>query len=347
MKFLGARYKSRDLKPPGTLREVGSSVSEISLIKYDSDSVEKKDLSIEDLKNIVINKKSNYWLHCNSTLDPNLLESIGEKFVIHPLLLENIQNPDQKPKFNDTEDFNFIILKTLGFVDKSIERNQIAIIYFKNLIITFSKNFSFSEIEERILLSKGKVRSKGSDYLLFALLDILIDSYYHHLDILEEEVIRVEEELQESSLGFNINNFLILRKNIELVKRTILPLTPIIEGLIKSKSPPISQNNLIYFKDLINSSSQVSDIIGTISTSLEGILNLSMNISSYKMNGIMKVLTIISTIFIPLTFLAGIYGMNFTNIPELGFKWSYPILIVVMIIIAILMIRFFKKRKWF
>lgn len=341
------KYLDKDFNPPGTIRKV-SAKNEVKVLftTYHKEHIKQETIDIKDLSSIEIKKSNNNWLHCNTTVDYQVLEEIGKKFEIHPLILENIQNTDQRPRLNDTEKFNFIVLKGFSFKDKQLSKNQVCIIFFDNLIITFSENNSFRSVEDRIINGKGKVRQKGCDYLLFSILDNLFDSYYNIIDSLDQELIALENNLLENNTLFDLNYYLKLKNNIDQVKRYINPLSNILNGLIASTRPPIEKTNIIYFKDLINSSNQLSETIAYLSSSIDNILNVSMSISSYKMNGIMKVLTIISTIFIPLTFIAGIYGMNFALMPELKFKWGYPAVLGLMCIVVVVMIRFFKKKKW-
>lgn len=343
------KYFGKDKLPPGTIREQNREFRnvEITQITYNSDSIKKISVHIDNIKDIVVEEDKNTWIHCPSTMNHQLLKEIGDKFKIHSLILENIQNIDHRPKFNDTEKFNFIIQKQLTISEHKLKRNHIGYIYFPNLIITFSNDHPFTVIEDRLLHKEGKVRDKGCDYLLFILLDLLSDEYYQLLDRIEKEVLIFESNLINEDYRLDIDKFLKVKSQIDSIKHDILPLPGIIEGISLSTRPPIDKENLIYFKDLLNNTIQITDLISATSNSIDDILNLSINISSYKMNGIMKILTIISTIFIPLTFIAGIYGMNFLNMPELKMKYAYPVTIAIMLGITVVMINFFKRKKWF
>lgn len=342
------KYLSKDKQPPGIIRKRNTSENPgITLISYNKESVSKKELKIIDIENLLLKKSENSWIHCSSTNNHIVLKAIGDKFNIHPLLLENIQNVDQRPRLNDTEDFNFIIIKSYTFDKEKLLKNNIAIIVFPQLIISFSENKSFEDINNRIIEGRGKIRSKKCDYLLYSLLDLISDEYYMVLDVLDQQTIALEETLIKKDYKFDITSYLLLKSQVDGIRRNISPVPSIIEGIINSKSPKINSENIIYYKDLLNVTTQLSDIINSMSSSMDNILNLSINISGFKMNGIMKVLTIISTIFIPLTFIAGIYGMNFVHMPELKHKLAYPIVVFVMCIIVIIMVRFFKKKNWF
>ena len=251
------------------------------------------------------------------------------------------------PKLNDTEKFNFIIQKSITLQNETLIKNHLGYLVFKDLIITFANGNPFKVVEDRLKNRVGKIRSKGTDYLLFSIMDLLSDEYFELIDYLEQKTLTFEEALIRDNYSLNINEFLKTKSNLDLIKHFINPLPAIIEGISVSKTPEINSENLIYYKDLLNNTMQISDIINNTSNSIDNILNLSINISGYKMNGIMKVLTIISTIFIPLTFIAGVYGMNFQHMPELGFKYAYPVIIGVMAVIAIVMINFFRKKRWF
>jgi len=349
MQLKRIKYLNKDKLPPGTIRKHGvdSGDIKISIINYDVDTVDKQYISLDKIVDIDLSKNSKTWIHCPSTINSNLLEKIGNKFNIHSLILENIQNIDHRPKLNDTENFNFIIQKSLQLRDGNLIKNHIGYIIFKDLLITFANGTPFSLIEERILKKEGKVRNKSIDYLLFICMDLLSDEYFELLDLMEQKTIKFEESLIKDNYKLDINEFLQLKSQLDIVRHYVTPLSTIIDGIINSTKPPIDISNLIYYKDLLNNTIQLTDLIKTTSKSIENILNLSINISGYKMNNIMKVLTIISTIFIPLTFIAGVYGMNFEYMPELHFKFSYPITLGIMVIIALIMVNFFRKRRWF
>lgn len=347
MKSYKLKYLNKDRQPPGTIRKFDSSTDiEISIITYDKDFANKSKIRVNEIKDIDIKDGVHTWIHCPSTIDSNMLIEIGKRFEVHPLILENIQNIEHRPKLNDTEKFNFIIQKSLVINEDKLIKNHIGYIIFKNTLITFSNDNPFIDIEDRLLNGIGKIRVYGTDYLLFCLMDLLTDEYFTLLDIIEQKTIVFEEALLNDKYKLNINEFLKLKNQIDLVQRYISPLTNIIEGILTSQSPALKVTNLIYFKDLLNNTIQIIDLIQATSISIDNILNLSINISGYKMNGIMKVLTIISTIFIPLTFIAGIYGMNFVNMPELESRWGYPIVILLMVIIALFMINFFRRKRW-
>lgn len=343
------KYLNRDKQPPGIIRDISTTNENvnISLLSYDSNNAHVKDINVNEIEDIKLDRKKNNWIHCNSTGNPDLLKQIGKKFDIHHLLLENIQNIDQRPRLNDTESFNFIVCKRYVFNNDELIKDHISIIFFPELVITFSDRNPFEDIKNRILQNQGKIRSKKTDYLLFSLLDLITDEYYSTFDILDQKVSFFEKELLDDKVNLDISGYIKLKGQIDLIKRNISPLPQIISGILSSKAPPILSVNIIYFRDLLNGMLQSIDIINSISDNINSILDLSINISSYRMNGIMKILTIISTTFIPLTFIAGIYGMNFHFMPELKIKWAYPAIVIVMVIIVINMFIFFKKKKWF
>lgn len=342
------KYLMKNMQLPGTVQAQENDDRDItvSLLSYDQTHCLKKNLKLNELKDLKLRKNENHWLHCPSVTNKTLLETIGTLFSIHPLLLENIQNTDQRPKVSSEQDFNFLIIKSFVLSDNNLKKNHIAIIVFNNLIISFSHFNNFHIIEKRLLEKLGRIREKKTDYLLFSMLDLTMDDYFCVLDNLEQSASALEEDLLEKNSAFNMNKYISIKKHIEKIRRNSKTIPQIIESLIKSKNLKIKNENKIYYKDLLSSAIQIADISSSMSQNIDNILNISINISGYKMNGIIKVLTIISTIFIPLSFLAGVFGMNFMHIPGLQHAAGFPLLMSMMCLLVLCMIIYFKKKKW-
>ena len=264
----------------------------------------------------------------------------------------------QRPKFEDYEDFLFVVLKMLLLrpeeKKEEIWAEQVSIVITKNYVVTFQEKEGdvFNVIRERLKTAKGRIRKAGADYLAYALMDAITDHYFIILEKLGEEI----EDLEDSLVKFSSNNTArqihSLKREIIYLRKAVWPLRELISGMIRSESEIITKTTQIYLRDLYDHTVQVIDTIETERDIVSGMLDIYLTSLSNRMNEIVKVLTIISTIFIPLTFIAGVYGMNFStgaspfNMPELNMKYGYLMCIGIMIVVALSMLLFFKRKKW-
>ena len=291
------------------------------------------------------------WYDMRGLHDTNLLESIGKTFEIHSLILEDIADVRQRPKFEEYEKGIFVIVRAFSFdkIDKKVKAEQVAIYFRKGLLISFQENESdlFEAVRKRVHAGHGKVRSKGSDYLAYALLDNIIDNYFVVFDEIQDVMEDLEEKLldnPDSSIKGEIHH---LKKELLVVRKSISPLREAISQFSKIESPHVEENTTMYVRDVYDHTIQIMDLNETQRDILNGMQDLYISEISFKMNQVMQVLTIITTIFVPLSFLAGLYGMNFEVIPELKYKNGYFVLLGVMFLILVGSLMFFKKKKWF
>lgn len=291
------------------------------------------------------------WYDVRGMHDTRLIEHIGESFNIHPLVLEAIADVNQRPKFEEYENGNFITFKALHF-DKEKTKlisEHITLYFKKGLLITFQERDTdlFSDVRHRINSGKIKIRKSGTDYLAFALIDVVVDNYFIVLDGIEDAIETLESNLmdgkQEIESKTKIHE---LKKELVKVRKSIAPLREAISRFSKSESELIQNDTYAFLRDVYDHTIQIMDMVESYRDMLIGLQDLFITEVSFKMNKIMQLLTIVSTIFIPLTFLAGLYGMNFNNIPELHWKYGYFILLGFMLIIVIALIIFFKRKKW-
>jgi magnesium transporter len=354
--FVSKKSKKKNSKigvPPGTLIYTGEKEQEESKIRVIDYSEEG--YTIEEYKKVSrdineIKKGKIRWVDITGFKNIEQIEEIGNLFELHPLTLEDILNPKQRPKYEDYGDYIFIVIKRLKFAEEKgdFEIEQISLILGKNYVISFQEQTSdiFETIIERIKTPKGRVRFMGADYLAYALIDIIIDNYFVVQEILGEIIEEIEDRLIEEAEIETLQSIYHLKRTAIDLRKSIWPMRDLINKLQREQSPLISDDLEIYLRDIYDHIFRISDSIQNYRDIISGMLDMYLSSVSNRMNEIMKVLTIISTIFIPLSFLAGLYGMNFAFMPELGNPFGYPILLVIMFGISIGMLYFFRRRKW-
>ena len=338
--------------PPGTLVHVGDRKGEkvkISVIDYTKEHAKERIVKrVEDCFPYK-EKKSVTWINIDGLHDVKVIEKLGEHFKLHPLLLEDILNTGQRPKMEDYEDYFLFVAKMLYLDDDSrIESEQISMVLGPGYVISFQERTGdiFDTIRDRIKQGKGRIRDMGSDYLAYALLDSIVDNYYQVLEKIGEKIERMEEVLLKKSTPKTLGEIHKLKRVLILLRKAIWPLREVVNGFQREESPLVTDITKVYLRDVYDHTVQVMDTIDTYRDMLTGMLDVYISTVSNKMNEVMKVLTIIATIFIPLTFIAGIYGMNFAHMPELGSRWGYPAVILLMVIMTGLMLIYFRKKRW-
>jgi magnesium transporter len=351
-KLIRRRSKKSGL-PPGTLVYLGEKKVEqvrISYIDYDEQSYQEKQVSkIEECFPFKATPTVS-WINIDGLHEVEILEKLGRQFELHPLMLEDILNMDQRPKYEDFDKHIFIVLKMLSFDNEtqSVESEQVSLVLGENFVISLQERVGdvFDPIRERIRNAKGRIRKLGPDYLMYSLLDAIVDNYFGILEKLGDKIEAMEEELVGEPTQKTLQQIHYLKKEMIYLRRSVWPLRELISGMERSESPLIEDSTDAYLRDLYDHTIQVIDTMESFRDMVSGMLDTYLSSLSNRMNSIMKVLTIIATIFIPLTFVAGIYGMNFENMPELKWRWGYAGVWVVMIIVAGVMIIYFKRKKW-
>jgi magnesium transporter len=338
---------------PGTLVHVGQKKTEkpaISLVDYSRDSYETlSDISIDEA---VQYKETDTvsWINLSGIHEIDLIETLGKSFGIHNLALEDILNTHHRPKVEDIDHLSLIILKMLFFDDETlnIETEQVSLVLGPHFVLTFQEREGdvFNGVRERLQRSSGRIRQRGSDYLAYALVDSIVDSYFHILEKVGDQLSQLEEDLlqdpDQTALG-RIHHF---KRQLMLLRKSVWPLREVISNLYKEESSLIKEDTQIYLRDLYDHTIQVLDTVEIFRDTVSGLQDLYMSAVGNRMNEIMKVLTIMASIFIPLTFIAGIYGMNFDYIPELKWQWGYFAVWGIMILSAVCMLIYFKRKKW-
>ncbi|MCK9275662.1 MAG: magnesium/cobalt transporter CorA [Syntrophales bacterium] len=339
--------------PPGTLVHIGERKAEmvkIGLVNYNKDAFQEKEVrNIEESLDF-IDASTVTWINIDGLHDTGLIEKIGSNLGIHSLVLEDVLHTTQRPKIENYEDYILIVLRMLYYASDvhEIKSEQISIILGSHYVISFQEleGDVFEPLRERIRHNKGKIRKSGADYLAYGLLDSIIDNYFVLLEKIGIQIGELEEELSTEPQKQTVEKIHSLKQEIIFLRKSVWPLREVIAECERTESDLIKEDLSFYLRDLYDHTIQVIDVVETYHDLLSGMLDLYLSRMSNKMNEVMKVLTIFASIFIPLTFIAGIYGMNFKYMPELEWKWSYPVFWVVIIVAALVMLAFFKKRKW-
>ena len=338
---------------PGTLIHIGEKPAEkvkIKIIDYDQTHLEEKEPQTVEECFPYKEAPPVTWIDISGVHEVEIIKKIGKHFDLHPLTMEDIVSTGQRPKMEDFDHYLFIVLKMLYFDHDAnvIKIEQVSFILGTNIVISFQENSKdvFEPIRERIRKGKGRIRKMGADYLVYALIDAIVDSYFSILEKIGETIEEIDGELILAPRTETLNTIHELKREMIFLRKSVWPLREVISNLERGEPSLIQESTGIYLRDVYDHTIQVIDTIETFRDMLSGMLDLYLSSISNKMNEVMKVLTIIATIFIPVTFVAGIYGMNFENMPEL--KWPFGYLFVWMIILAIglCMLYYFRRKKW-
>ena len=292
---------------------------------------------------------STTWINISNIEDVKAIEDVGKKLKLHPLTIEDIINKGQRPKIEEFENYIFIILKMIDIDNNyEVKDEQVSIVLTKDTIASFQEDpiDVFDLVRERLRNNKGPIRKMGADYLAYSLIDAVVDNYFVILEKLGDKVEDLEEELVVNPTNLTLQEIHRIRRQMITVRRGVWPLREVLNFIDRCGSILIIDSTRIYIRDIYDHTIQIIDAIETNRDLLSGMLDIYLSSVSNKMNEIMKFLTIIGTIFIPLTFIAGVYGMNFNYMPELKEWWGYPASLVMMLIVGIVMILYFKRKKW-
>jgi magnesium transporter len=352
------KYSSRKARkaglPPGTLVHVGDKKIEtvkITVIDYDESTFESKEIAKVEECYPFKDKPTVTWINVDGIHDVDIIEKIGSNYGLHPLLLEDIMHAEQRPKIEDFESYLFLVLKMLSFDEKKneIRIEQVSLVLGPNYVFSFQEREGdvFDPIRERIRNAKGRIRKMGADYLAYALLDAIVDSYFLILEKIGDKIEGLEEDLIANPDKKTLQTIHYLKREMIFLRRSVWPLREVISGMSRKESSLIKESTEIFLRDVYDHTIQVIDTIENFRDMVSGMLDIYLSSLSNRMNEVMKVLTIFAAIFIPLTFVAGIYGMNFSYMPELGWKWGYFGVLALMAAIGISMLVYFRRKHWF
>ncbi|MFC4636100.1 magnesium/cobalt transporter CorA [Dokdonia ponticola] len=338
---------------PGSVIYTGNKqVDEMVIHHLQFNATSVKDSTIRKEKYLKITLEPDYidWIDIRGMQDIEVITSISNHFKVHPLLQEGIVDVHQRPNYEEHDNAIFVTFKAL-FFDKStltVQREHVAVIIRDHSLLTFQEASSdlFEVVRKRISNSKSRVRKRGTDYLLFALLDCIVDNYYITLDQFEEMIEEIEDRISEDQNNAEKSKIHKLKKELLVLRKSIAPLREVISNFSRSDNTIIQENTNIFIRNLYENTIQIVDSIDSYRDMLNSLQDLFIAEVSFKMNKVMQLLTLISVIFIPLTFLAGIYGMNFEYIPELSYKYGYFVLLGVMFVLFVVLLITFKRKKW-
>lgn len=340
-------------EPPGLLTLAPGTSQKppiITMIEYGPDCLEERhDVSCEELLPHLDNELVT-WINIDGLGDLTVLRTLGERFHLHPLALEDVLDTGQRPKVEQFDDYLFIVVQMLYFdKDKEIGAEQVSMFLGKSFLITLQEEGEFDVFEPvraRIRSAKGRIRNAGADYLAYALVDSIVDHYYPVLESIGTEIDTIEDELIDNPLNRPVGSLHGLKRTLMQIRRMVWPLRDVTNLLLHEEPGLIRPETKIFLRDCYDHSVQLMDLVESYRDVLSGLTEVHISSIGLRTNEIMRVLTVISSVFIPLTFIAGLYGMNFAHMPELAKPWGYPVCLLVMLSIAAGQLLYFKKRRW-
>ena len=339
--------------PPGSLIHVGEKrAEEVSLSMIDYDERELVEQVVDDIEDVLAfkDRPTNTWINIGGVHEVDMIERIGRRFDIHPLTLEDIVNTHQRAKVEDYEHYLFIVARMLFFDEKTdrVRSEQVSLVLGKGYMLSFQEEEGdvFSGVRERIRKKRGRIRQSGCDYLAYALLDAIVDHYFVVLGAFGDRIEELEEELldaptQETSRGIHE-----MKREMIYLRRQIWPLREVLASLERNGSGLVEESTAVFLRDVYDHTIQVIESIEGNRDVLSGMLDNYLSVVSNRMNEVMKLLTLVATIFIPITFIAGIYGMNFKYMPELEWGWGYFLCLGLMATVAGAMLAYFRNKGW-
>jgi magnesium transporter len=337
---------------PGSAVFVGSKKTEnvrISVIDYDEAGCREKEFDRpEDCFSCKVSPSVS-WINIDGLHETDIIETFGKEYGLHPLVVEDILNTHQRPKIEIFDDYIFVSIKMLSMDNQNrVASEQVSLIMGEKFVLSFQEKEGdvFDSLRKRIREGKGRIRKQGTDYLLYAILDVIVDNYFLILENFGDRVEAFDEELMREPRSSTLKEIYNMKREILYLRKSVWPLREAVSNLERSESELIEQKTVPFLRDLYDHTIQIIDAVETNRDLLSGMLDLYLSSVSNKMNEVMKVLTIIATIFIPLTFIAGIYGMNFEYMPELGWRYAYFVVWILMLLVGAAMLVFFRRKKW-
>lgn len=289
------------------------------------------------------------WINVGGVHKVEMVETLGKQFSLHPLLLEDVANTDQRPKLDDYESYLFLVIKMLSLsARKEIVVEQVSLVLGRNYVISFQENGSdvFQPVRERLRGGKGRLRQSNADYLFYALIDAIVDQYFAVLESLGEKIEALQQAVVNDPQPETLNDIHALKRQLLFVRRAVWPLRDVMNNLSRSDCPFLQHSTKVFFRDVYDHVVQIVDTIETLREMVSANLDIYLSSVSYRLNAVMRVLTVITTIFMPLSFIASIYGMNFEHMPELRSPWGYPLVLGVMAAVGVGMLILFRKKRW-
>jgi len=340
--------------PPGSLVHIGERRQEhvrLSVLDYEADRFAEQSPTEVAAVFPLRDEPTVSWINIDGVHDMDVIEKLGAHFRIHPLTLEDVVNTNQRPKMEEFDDYIFVVLKMLQHEDDGrVHAEQVSMVVGANFLLSFqeAEGDVFNAVRDRIRKGHGRIRRSGSAYLAYALMDCVVDHYFLVLEQLSETIETLEGELYDAIDGDVdlLHEIYRLKQEMIYLRKQLWPLRETLSQLHKTENPLVSEKTKVFFSDVYDHLIQGLEIIESLHAVLSGLQDLYLSMSSQRMNEVMKVLTIIATIFIPLSFVAGVYGMNFAFMPELKWHWGYFAVWGLFAAMTGGMLVYFKRRKW-
>lgn len=352
----GKLIKRRSRKaglPPGSLIHIGErrlDRTRVSILAYDeAGASEVADASVAQCA-AARERPGVAWIDVEGIHDVAMIEELGQAFGIHPLVMEDVLSTDQRPKAEDYGDYFYVVLRMLCFDDRSDEivADQVSIVLGRNFVLTFQEGEQdvFDPLRRSIREGKGRLRSRGADFLAYSVIDAIVDNYFAILERFGDEIDRLEDELVSQPVRQTLRKIHRLKRDMLFLRKSVWPVRELVSTLERTESPLLADAIQKYLRDVHDHAVYLVDTIETCRDMLSGMLDIYLSSMSNRLNEVMKVLTIIATLFMPLTFLSGVYGMNFHHMPELSWRYGYPAALGAMAVVAGIMLAFFRRKRW-
>jgi magnesium transporter len=339
--------------PPGSLVHVGevhTHEHKISVVNYNKSTLKKH--TVKSVEELLPYKTADTitWVIVDGLKDVGIIDAIGQHFDIHGLVLEDILNTHQRPKFEEFNDYLYIVVKAISLGNEAftVDYEQISLLILNNFVFTFMEKPDelFDPILNRLDNDKSQIRNLGADYLAYIIMDTVVDEYFVLQDTFDELIESVEDKLLSDPSSETLATIQKIKRELIFLRRSVSPLRELLAAIQRSESPLLNEKTRHYFGDVYDHAIRIIEAIESYRDLIAGMLDIYLSSVSNKMNETMKVLTVFASIFIPLTFIAGVYGMNFEYMPELKWRWGYPALWIFFISVSVFLLRFFKKKKW-
>jgi len=354
---MSKRYKITPVKPgqsPGTLTYVGKETLRdirVTLTEYSAQTHQVTELTTLSDCATLKPPALNTWVNVDGINNTEVISALGQAFNLHPLLLEDVLNTEQKPKIESYDQTLFVVMKMLYFNSRTleIETEHISLILGPNYVISFQEERDgdvFDPIKLRLTKAVGRVRRNGTDYLLYALMDTVVDNYFVVLESLAEKIEALEEEIIHKPSSRSLNKLYKHKRGLIFMRKAIWPVREIISNLLRGESELIRKGTHVYLRDVYDHTIQVIDTVESYRDLMASLLDIYLSSLSHRMNNVMKVLTIVSTIFMPLSFIVGVYGMNFDHMPELHWKYGYLGVWGIIVAVSLSMLFYFRRKRW-
>lgn len=354
LRLIGGNLKKAGL-PPGTVVYAGDKPSmptRITLMDYDANAFREQTLNTIEEAFECKTSLTTTWINVDGVSDTSVVEKIGKQFDLHPLVLEDIVVPSQRPKLEDYDDYLYIVARMFRYdhIHNEVIGEQVSMILRENCLITFQESIGgdvFDNVRDRLRGNKGRARKMNADYLAYGLMDAIVDNYFSVLDTYGEKVERLEEELLASPDHNTMSRIHEFKRELTLLRKNIWPMREVTASMQRSESELIQESTKIYLRDMYDHTIQIIDAIESLRDIVASLLEIYLSSLNIRMNAQMKMLSLIATIFMPLSFFASVYGMNFVHFPELHWSWTYPYgFWGLILIVATTMLIIFKRQKW-